>query len=257
MTRRRNITAIEERDLFAAHAAGDRTARGRIIAAMLPSTIAFVRRRVKRADMVDDAIACGVLGLVEAFERFVPGRGARFATYARYWVMAMVVEFVRTNQHPVRFGLTEREEKAYVYFCRHTMRGERPTADDVHAATGLQMERAEPLVQMLSAPAMPVVHVVHEPGEDAIDLADAAQTPEEMAARHECSAVISSLVASMRPRHREVLERRAMRDDADRDHLEAIGGEWGVSRERVRQVEDEAFKAVRVACRKAQMCIHD
>lgn len=253
----KTLTIREERDLFAAHAAGDRTARARIIASLMPYTIAFVRRRVRREDMVDDAIACGVLGVVEAFARFDPSRGARFMTYARYWVIAMLNEFVRTNQHPVRFGLTEREEKAYVYFCRQAMRGERPTAEDVHAATGLQMDRAEPLVQMLSAPAAPVAHVVHEPGGDAVDLADAAQSPEELAARLECSAAVAEMVSSLRPRQREVLERRAMRDEADRDYLETIGDEWGVSRERVRQVEEATIKVVRVACRKARICAHE
>ena len=215
---------------------GDRDAARRLVEACLSAVVAIAYEYRRCGLPLEDLVQEGNIGLLKSVERFDPRRGLRLSSYAGYWIRAEIRAYVVRHYRIVKLGTTKGEHRA-VWLYRRT-REER--AEELAAMSGLSTERVNDLLPLLMANN---VSLSVPPGDGAPDplsrLRDHAQTAEEMIGdveeRDHLRATVSAIVAELSQRDQDIVVRRLLAEDPAT--LEQIGETWGVSKERVRQLE--------------------
>jgi RNA polymerase sigma-32 factor len=240
-----------ERELTQRFQAGDRRAGDRLLLAHV-GLVLMVAREYRRWDVpMDDIVQQGNLGLLKAAARFDPERGCRLSTYAAYWIRAEIREYVMRSYRVVRLGTTKAERRA-VRLYRRTGESD-PNVLAKHS--GLSPALAERLLPLLTAREASV----DQPGASGASpldrLASLAPSPEEDAIRHQRSRQIRQeidrFLRGLPARERFILRSRWIRETPAT--LEQLGTRFGISKERVRQLEARALANLRdrlLACRR-------
>jgi RNA polymerase sigma-32 factor len=208
---------------------------------------------------VGELIGEANLGLAQAVRRFDPERGFRFATYAMWWIRAAIHEYVLHNWSLVKMGTTSAQKK--LFFNLRRLKASLRAIDD----SDLQPEQVTAIAQALNVPEQDVVSMNQRlaapdyslnavVGDDTESewqdwLADDRETPEVAYARQEEAASRSALLAdaltTLKDRERHILTERRLKDEPQT--LEELSHQYGISRERVRQIEARAFEKVQNA----------
>lgn len=204
-----------------------------------------------------DLIAEGNLGLLRALQNFQPGKGARFATYAMWWIRAAMYEYAMRQMTPVSYGLSVERKK--LFFKLRALKAKLMPGDalqlspgdvaeiarqlEVRPASVVEMERLmDNPVRSLDAP-------LQEDGSATWleQLTDEGPNPEEIVAARQESAFQRRLLkdawAALNEREQDILQGRRLRDVPLR--LEDLGKRYGISAERVRQIEVAAVNKLR------------
>jgi RNA polymerase sigma-32 factor len=232
-----------ERDLASRWKAGDKRAGERIVEACLPFVVSIALEYRRWGVPLEDVIQQGNVGLLRAAQKFDPGRDCRLATYAAYWIRAEIREFVVRAFRVVRLGTTKGERRA--------LRTYRKTKDSdpasLAAASGLSEERVKMLLPLISGREISLDATVGDLPPALERLAGAGPSPEDTAARHEASerasAAVHDAVAHLDERERMIVRERFMAEDPPT--LQELGDRLGVSKERVRQLEERARQKLR------------
>ena len=209
---------------------------------------------------VGELIGEANLGLMQAVRRFDPERGFRFATYAMWWIRAAINEYVLRNWSLVKIGTTAAQKKLFFNLRRlkaelqaideRTLKPEQVTA--IAKALNVPEQDVLSMNQRLAAPDYSLNAVVG--GDDTEDewqdwLADERDDPEVAFAEQEEAASRSALLANalttLKERERHILTERRLKDEPQT--LEELSQQYGISRERVRQIEARAFEKVQKA----------
>jgi RNA polymerase sigma-32 factor len=208
---------------------------------------------------VDDLISEGNIGLLQAVKRFDPDRGFRLATYAIWWIRAAVQEYILHSWSLVKMGTTAAQKK--LFFNLRRLKGQMQAIED----GDLQPEQVAKIVRVLDVPEQDVISMnrrlaatdhslnapVHMDGEGEWQdrLVDESETQEDtLAEREELSGRQASLpkaLMMLNDRERHVLIERRLKDNPTT--LGELAQQYGISRERVRQVEVRAFDKLRKA----------
>ncbi|MCA0404907.1 MAG: RNA polymerase sigma factor RpoH [Proteobacteria bacterium] len=211
---------------------------------------------------VSDVVSEGNIGLMQAVKRFDPDKGFRLATYAIWWIKASIQEYILRSWSLVKLGTTANQKKLFFNLRKLKSKlaalGEGDLRPDQVAtiATKLGVEKHE-VIEMnrrLGGDASLNVQL-HEDGagEWQDTLVDDAATQEAIViAREEGDnrhAALSNALSILNPRERRIFEARRLLDEPMT--LEELSAEFGVSRERVRQIEARAFEKVQAATLKA------
>ncbi len=231
-----------ERELVLAAKRGDADARGALLLTFRP-LIGTVARFYRRSSMIDRAelMQQGCVGLLDALERFDPGRGTPFWSYAGWWVRAAMQQLVAELTQPVVLSDRARRQLARIRRARHIHAAEHaawPTATELAGETGLPTEQVEQLL---------AVEQVPRGIDDAALLGDptAGDALEHVLASAERDRALT-LLASLDHRSRGILHARYGLDGPPQT-LREIAEEMGVSPERVRQIEQQALSELRDA----------
>jgi RNA polymerase sigma-32 factor len=237
------LPAARERELAARWREGDQEAGRLLVEACLPFviTIAFEYRRWGLH--LEDIVQEGNIGLLKAAARFDPDRGCRLATYAAYWIRAEIREYVVRDYRIVRLGSSKSERRALRIYRRTRERSPEVLA----AESGLSEERARALLPLLVARDVSLDHVPSEGQAPVERLASNGRTPEEEACladeRSRLHDALEQVVSELSPRERRIVKWRWLTETPMT--LEQIGQSFGVSKERVRQIEERAKKRMR------------
>ncbi|MDI1481004.1 sigma-70 family RNA polymerase sigma factor [Polyangium sp. y55x31] len=238
IARRRILSAEVERELAIRWKAGDREAGRLLIEACLSYVTTIAREYRSWGAPFEDLVQQGNIGLLQAAERFDPARGYRLATFANYWIRAEIRDYVTRNYRIVRLGTSKAERRAVRFYRRAFVRD----ATTLAAKTGLSEQRAHELIPLLAGPDAPIDTSPHNDGP-----ADSALSPEAEVCRAderaELTRAVKAALAELSPREQQVLERRLMSDEPAT--LAELGAAFGVSKERIRQVEEQAKKRMR------------
>lgn len=212
---------------------------------------------------IGEVISEGNVGLMQAVKRFDPDRGFRLATYAMWWIRASIQEYILRSWSLVKMGTTAAQKK--LFFNLRRMKGQIQALEEgdlkphqVEAiATKLGVTQ-EDVVSMnrrlggdasLNAP----LRADSEAGEWQDWLVDEEQDQEETyAARQELEqrrSYLSEAMEGLNDRERRIFEARRLSEEPMT--LEDLSGEFGVSRERIRQIEVRAFEKVQKAVQRA------
>ena len=202
---------------------------------------------------MEDLIQEGNLGLTIAARRFDPGRQTRLATYATYWIRACMLEHVVRSHGPVRIGTTRSQRKIFFGLGRARRKIEREgeTADSEHlaAALGVQREDIESMTPRLSGRdvSLDAPRGFDDRRPMTASLAEDAPTPEDlMAGFEEADQRKTRMYEGLKvldPRERAIIRARHMRQRPAT--LACLGKKFGISRERVRQLELRAKEKLR------------
>jgi RNA polymerase sigma-32 factor len=237
------LAAEEERELARRYRAGDRRAGDRLVQACLPFVLLIAREYRCWGVPLEDIVQQGNLGLLKAAFRFDPDRECRLVTYAAYWVRAEIREYVVRGYRMVRLGTTKGERRALRAF-RKTHETDPARLAEMSGLSEAAVERLMPLLAgrdvSVDAPSATGATVL-----DRIASNDA--TPEDRAMADERSvqtrAQIDSFMRELPGRERTILRERWMSENPVT--LQRLGDRFGISKERVRQLEERTMAKLR------------
>jgi RNA polymerase sigma-32 factor len=222
-----------------------------LLASHLRLVVSIARKYSRQGVAPEDLIAEGNLGLVEAVRRFDLSRDIRFATYAAWWVRALVQRAALENRRVVGAPSTRAARRVMSRLRStqarlHARDGAPPTREQVASALDVSVDD----VAMVEA-ALGARDVSLTPRDDggALELATDQTSPEDEVADREALAwnrrVLREAIQRLAARERVIVEERLQEDDAPT--LAQLGTKLGLSRERVRQLENGAHARLRAA----------
>jgi len=202
-----------------------------------------------------ELISEGNVGMMQAVKRFEPDRGFRLATYAMWWIRAAIQEYILRSWSLVKMGTTAAQKK--LFFNLRRLKGEISAIEE----GDMSPEQVEEIARRLDVPEAEVIsmnrrlsapdHSLNAPlrvegegewqdwlvDDDSVDQETSISEREEMSNRR---ALMIEAMDQLTDRERHILSERRLRDDPLT--LEELSQEYGVSRERVRQIEARAFE---------------
>ncbi|MBI5563170.1 MAG: sigma-70 family RNA polymerase sigma factor [Deltaproteobacteria bacterium] len=245
------LSPDEEKSLACKVVAGDKAARKMMIEANLRLVVAIARHYVKRGLPFQDLIEEGNIGLIKSVERFKPAKGCRFSTYATYWIRQAVERAIANQASTIRLPIHLTGDIARLNRVARSLAAELkrpPGVRELAEATGLSGR----YVKKLSAISQKVYSldtaVVSEDGEvPLIDkLADEThETPMELIDEAKRSDKVQKWLGALDETERTIIRERFGFGGEEPMTLEAIGKTFGITRERVRQIEARAIEKLR------------
>ncbi|MEZ5816194.1 MAG: RNA polymerase sigma factor RpoH [Hyphomicrobiaceae bacterium] len=212
---------------------------------------------------IGEVISEGNVGLMQAVKRFEPDRGFRLATYAMWWIRASIQEYILRSWSLVKMGTTAAQKK--LFFNLRRVKGQIQALEEgdlrpdqvkqIAEKLGVTEDDVVSMNRRLSgdAPLNAPVRNDGESGEWQDWLVDDAPSQEEQLAESEemsrRRAYLATAMTALNDREKRIFEARRLRDDPAT--LEDLSAEFGVSRERIRQIEVRAFEKVQKAVQKA------
>jgi RNA polymerase sigma-32 factor len=233
----------QERQLAVRHQAGDRDAGRRIIEACLPFVVAIALEYRRWGVPLEDIVQQGNVGLLRAVAKFDTTKDCRLATYAAYWIRAEIREYVVRAYRVVRLGTTKAERRALRAY--RTTRETDP--ERLSKASGLSVERVQSLLPVLQAREASL-EASRDDRMPVIDrLAAGDPSPEDEAGmsemRERSRAAVRDALRDLSTREQLIVRDRLMADEPRT--LQELGAELGVSKERVRQLEQRTLLKLR------------
>jgi RNA polymerase nonessential primary-like sigma factor len=257
---RRYLDAIGSRPLLSAEQeygyavlahAGDFNARQKMIEHNLRLVVSIARNFLNRGVALLDLIEEGNLGLIHALDKFEPERGFRFSTYATWWIRQSIDRALATQSRAVRLPTHVMRELNQVQRARRHLESgwravglPRPAGvDDIAHLLGKTPDEIADLLVLGEAPASLDSPVGEEPGLTLMEaVADqASASPEWHVAQRELELLMDGWLDGLSAKQRLVIERRYGLNGQDPATLEDVARELELTRERVRQIQQEAL----------------
>ena len=271
-TRRANLTYIKasmrtpllsrEREFELARRwreAGDRSALHELITAYARLVVAIAARFRNYGLPLGDLIQEGNLGLMQAAQRFEPEREVRFSTYAAWWIRSQMQDFILRNWSIVRTGTTAAQKSLFFNLRRLRARIDDPSggalsdanAGKIAVTLGVGKNDVADMDARLAGGDLSLNAAPGEDGDGEIQdfLVDPGPSPESTAMRAHDEGIrlryLAEAISELTPRERAVISERRLREE--NVTLEALGRAFGVSKERVRQIEHRALGKLKMA----------
>jgi RNA polymerase primary sigma factor len=245
----RLLTPSEERELARRKDMGDEQAKKRLIESNLRLVMSITRNYTKADVPLLDLIQEGNMGLIRAVEKFDYRLGYKLSTYATWWIRQAISRALADQGRTIRLPVHVGDQVRKVLRVRRQLTqklNHEPTNDEIAAELGITPQKVGELLDLVAHPVSletPVgdgESMVADLIED--EKADAPEQVTDEAHRHnELQAALNQL----EPRMRYVLERRYGLDGQSSQTLEELGADLGITRERVRQLENKALRELR------------
>ena len=228
-------TAEEEQALARRWREGDERAGNKLIESCLPFVIKVAREYRRWGVPLEDLVQQGNLGLLRAAKSFDPDRGCRLLTYAAYWIRAEIRDYVVRSYRIVRLGATRTERRAIRAFRSRGFK----SVEELIEESGMPAARARMLWPLLQKGDVSLDYT-YQDRDSMFDRVDSmVASPEEVVGRDQEIAILrdkmQAIINGLTEREQRILTERIIADKPLT--LRELGAEFGVSKERVRQLE--------------------
>jgi RNA polymerase primary sigma factor len=247
------LTAHDEKELAKKIEAGDMEAKKRLTQSNLKLVVSIARKYIGRSAHLSllDLIQEGNLGLFRAVEKFDWRKGYKFSTYATWWIRQAITRALADQARTVRIPVHMIETiSKYTQAKRKLLQflGREPLPEEIASELGLEVGKIR-YIQKISQDSVSLETPVGEEGEDSIlaeFIADTKVTsPSLDAARSLLKNRLHEVLVDLAPREQKILALRFGLEDGVTHTLEEVGQEFGVTRERIRQIEAKALEKIR------------
>jgi len=252
----------KEQELGKRVAEGDLEARARMIEANLRLVVAIGKRYINRGLPFSDIIEEGNLGLIRAVEKFEYQRGFRFSTYATWWIRQAIERAIVNQLRIIRLPVHVAENvNGYSRAVRQmTQRlGREPEAKEIARNMGIKVQKVRALSQA-TRQIYSLDMLVSEEGDDTLKdmLRDThAPSAERLVDEQTRNRNISEWISQLPETERRVIEMRYGLRQGRQYTLNDIGKQFGITRERVRQIEGNALRKLRQLTKEMNVAMYD
>ena len=255
------LTPQEEIDLAARIKKGDREARALMIKANLRLVVKIAHDYANLGLPLLDLVSEGNIGLMKAVERFDPGKGGKLSTYAAWWIKQSIKRALANQSKTIRLPVhlvdkISRMRRVALQMSEEL--GREPTDDEVAEEVGISTHKVSQLKTVSSRPASLDAPISDDDSTEFGEIVrdEDAQTPFELLRDKNLRDGVNELLEVLDERERKIIFQRFGLDGGKPKTLEEVGKKFGLTRERIRQLQNIALAKLRRALKKKETPTH-
>ncbi len=256
------LSAADEKRLAEGVAVGDQQARRTFIESNLRLVVNIAKRYMHRGLPLQDLIEEGNIGLIKSVERFNPGKGCRFSTYATYWIRQSVDRAVANQANTVRLPIHVTNDMAKLSRVTSELTStleREPSLDELSKKSGFSLHHVKKL-NIINSRSLSLESTLSDDHDQALigKIEDESMpAPMEFLDIADRAAMLDKWLGTLDNNEADVIRRRFGFNGDVAETLDVIGKIFGVTRERVRQIEAKALLKLKRLTEKSELTFYD